>query len=181
MQGKTRSTESNKKLSIAHTNYRKNESKEFRSEIISRQKETWNNRSADDEKIRINKMLNSRNNNTIEELKIMAANRLAGYNNRADEEKLRSVARQKFTKSNWTDEYRQSIIDKILASPNRGGASGKTYTVTDPFNNIFVVTNLRKFCKDNNLPYDAISGIARGTQKSCKNYPGWRAAISELY
>jgi group I intron endonuclease len=47
----------------------------------------------------------------------------------------------------------------------------KTYTFVSPNNEIITITNLKEFCKFNNLTYSRMSGVGRRVEKSHK---GWR-------
>jgi group I intron endonuclease len=47
----------------------------------------------------------------------------------------------------------------------------KIYTFISPNNEIITITNLKEFCKFNNLTYSRMGGVGRGVEKSHK---GWR-------
>lgn len=54
-------------------------------------------------------------------------------------------------------------------------AKRKTWVVTDPYGNEQTITNLIKFCNENNLSEDVMRKIARG---KVKNHKGWRCSHS---
>ena len=52
-------------------------------------------------------------------------------------------------------------------------ALSKKYMVTNPAGESYEITNLRKFCTDNNLDQGNMSAVASGRQKTCK---GWKCS-----
>jgi len=174
MAGKTRSEEACKKSSISLKAYHKNEPADVKVARFALQKAAWNRRSEESEIERIDKMIFSRNNKTEEEKLVMSRNRRIAQTDRVEEAKLISVSRQKETKANWSPEKREAFINKVKSCVNKGNAKGGTYQITDPAGNTYIIVSLSKFCRENNLPFDSMRGIAAGTQKCCKNHPGWR-------
>lgn len=50
----------------------------------------------------------------------------------------------------------------------------KTYIIEDPLKNEFIVTDLHKFCDDNNLKYSTMSNLSRGIGRTNK---GWTCKL----
>lgn len=180
MLGKSRSKEANKKSSISLLKYRETEDILLREEIIKKQKNTWKNRSKIKEEERVNEMLKSRNNKTPEEFLLMTENRRNSQNNRSETDKLLAVTRQKSTKCKWSADRKEEIKNKIRESVIKGNKNSKRYIISNPNGDTFTIVNLREFCKNNNLSYSGMAGIARGTQQKCNNHPGWSASLDIL-
>lgn len=81
------------------------------------------------------------------------------------------------------DETKQKISAKLKGNKNFEGKShsnctksilskqkAKTWDVVDPDGNHITVTNMRKFCLDNNLHHSAMSRVMSGKQKKHKGY-----------
>lgn len=84
-----------------------------------------------------------------------------------------------------SDDHRQAMRDAVRkAPPTRseahraalGASRAKTYIVTSPDGVEQTVTNLRQFCRDNDLQQSHMGKVARGVQD---NHKGWRCRCPE--
>lgn len=80
-----------------------------------------------------------------------------------------------------SDETREKL--RISASGSKNGMFGKSHTqehidklskeyiITNPEGEVYVIKNLRKFCRDNNLDRGNLQRVAKGKTTHCK---GWK-------
>lgn len=65
---------------------------------------------------------------------------------------------------------------KLKMSLAYNGRLNKVYILTSPTNEEIIVTNLKAFCKENNLKYSCMTSLARGKDKQHKN---WKCKFKE--
>jgi group I intron endonuclease len=75
---------------------------------------------------------------------------------------------------NNIDQQNKIIKHKIVTKMSEQNI--KTYTVVDPNNNIFLIKNLKMFCKKNNLKYSSMLNISIGYQSQHK---GWQCFLGK--
>lgn len=68
-------------------------------------------------------------------------------------------------------------INGILEDKRSNGSKGKVYKVISPDNTIHSVSNIRAFCRDNNLHNGCVTEVLSGKRKTHK---GWRLCPEEL-
>jgi hypothetical protein len=73
------------------------------------------------------------------------------------------TVKAKYARNSWT----QSSYE------NAGLKKRKLATITTPSNDIIEVSNLKKFCDDNNLNYGNMKSVLRGERDHHKNYMGF--------
>lgn len=60
---------------------------------------------------------------------------------------------------------------------NNAYSKSKNYLLLSPYGKVVPVSNLRQFCRDNNLDQGHLAGVTSGRYKSCN---GWRAYVRTL-
>lgn len=99
-----------------------------------------------------------------------------GYNMTYGGEGTKGIYRNDATRKRMSDAQRGKIKSpetkqKLFESMLRYGQKlAKQWEITDPDGNTFIITNLRRFCLENNLDQGNMMKVAKGKCKHCKNY-----------
>ena len=87
----------------------------------------------------------------------------------AHRQKLAAEKRTGMKRKPFTEEHRARIAKAGVGKAN----NARQYMITNPDGNTSIITNLVKFCKDNNLKYSSMTAVSCGERKSAH---GWKVS-----